>query len=369
MSTNQTPSGESKAERTRLPAWLPGAAIGALGLCAVIGLAVLGNRRDLEPTRPAPPPAPHATVHPATSPAAPAGTPSFDTVRVDAGGNAVIAGHAAPGATVTITANGKTIGTVKADSSGSFAFVTSRPLPAGGQQLALSATGPGGETLASNRNVTVSVPAAPNEGPLAVLTGKSGQPSKVLSGQGPAPGTLGIGSVDYNGNGHALIAGTAKPGSTVSLSLDGTPLGTATAGPDGRWTLKVENMPAKPGTFSLKAHDAAGAVVGEMKTAYAPRDVGPVAPHHVVIERGDCLWLIARRVYGRGVDYSLIYKANEANIRDPNLVYPGQRFVLPPASGTAPAPAPTPIPARTAPPAPAPAPAPRPAPSAAARTS
>ncbi|WP_288037224.1 LysM peptidoglycan-binding domain-containing protein [Acidiphilium sp.] len=355
MSTNQTPSGESQGERTRAPGWLPGAAIGALGLCAVIGLAVLGNRRDIEPTRPVAPP-PNATVHPAASPARPAGTPSFDTVRVDAGGNAVIAGHAAPGATVTITANGKTIGTVKADSSGSFAFVTSRPLPAGGQQLALSATGPGGQTLASNRDVTVSVPAAPNEGPLAVLAGKSGEPSKVLSGQGPAPGTLGIGSVDYDGKGHALIAGTAKPGAQVSLSLDGAPLGTATAGPDGRWTLKVEHMPAKPGTFSLTAHDAKGAVIGEMKTAYAPRAVGPVAPHHVVIERGDCLWLIARRVYGRGVDYSLIYKANEASIRDPNLVYPGQRFVLPPASGAAAAPAAAT--ARPAPPAARPAPPP-----------
>ncbi|HQT61628.1 MAG TPA: Ig-like domain-containing protein [Acidiphilium sp.] len=338
MPTNETPSSDNDGTRARLPGWLPGAAIGALGLCAVLGLVVLSNHRKPETAPPA------AATAPAAAPAAPAtpappAAPRFDTVRVDAGGNAVIAGHAAPGATVTITANGRTIGTVKADSSGSFAFVTDHPLPAGGQQLALAEATPGGGTRTSRRDVTVAVPAAPNEGPLAVLAGNGSKPSRVLSGQGPAPGTLGIGSVDYGASGKAVIAGTAKPGATVSLSLDGKTLGSATAGADGRWTMKIGQMPTKPGTFSLKAQDAKGGVIGEMKTAYAPRPLGKLVPHEVVVARGECLWLIARRVYGRGTDYTMIYRANEASIRDPNLVYPGQRFLLPQSPGMKAAPA------------------------------
>jgi nucleoid-associated protein YgaU len=55
------------------------------------------------------------------------------------------------------------------------------------------------------------------------------------------------------------------------------------------------------------------------------------------IERGDNLWTISRRTYGEGVRYTLIYDANQDQIRDPDLIYPGQVLVLPseatPAAG------------------------------------
>lgn len=47
------------------------------------------------------------------------------------------------------------------------------------------------------------------------------------------------------------------------------------------------------------------------------------------IERGDSLWRISRRTYGEGERYTLIYDANKEQIRDPDLIYPGQVFVLP----------------------------------------
>nr|WP_272210859.1 LysM peptidoglycan-binding domain-containing protein [Marinicella sp. W31]MDC2876777.1 LysM peptidoglycan-binding domain-containing protein [Marinicella sp. W31] len=49
----------------------------------------------------------------------------------------------------------------------------------------------------------------------------------------------------------------------------------------------------------------------------------------VIIRRGDNLWRISRRVYGRGVRYTTIYLANETQIIDPNLILPGQVFSLP----------------------------------------
>ena len=48
-----------------------------------------------------------------------------------------------------------------------------------------------------------------------------------------------------------------------------------------------------------------------------------------IIRRGDNLWTIARRVYGTGVSYTMIFDANKSQIRDPNLIYPGQVFDLP----------------------------------------
>ncbi|MDD2877070.1 MAG: Ig-like domain-containing protein [Acidiphilium sp.] len=328
MALNAQQTDGDKPAHSAVPGWVAPAAIGLLGILALLGLVFLGGKQKFEPTKPAATVA-HTTV---TAPTTPAG-PSFDTVRVDAGGNAVIAGRATPGATVTITANGKTIGTAKADSVGSFAFVTSTPLPPGGQQLALAETSKSGQTRESARSVTVSVPNAPNEGALAVLSGTGKTPSQVLSGQGPKPGTLGLGSVDYDGTGKAVIAGTAKPGAIVSLFIGKTKLGTTVADRRGRWTMQTDHLPGKPGTFRLETTTLDGKMVATMQTAFAPRKVTSLIPGHVVIARGQCLWLIARKIYGAGTDYSMIYRANEASIRDPNLIYPGQRFTLPkPAS-------------------------------------
>ena len=47
------------------------------------------------------------------------------------------------------------------------------------------------------------------------------------------------------------------------------------------------------------------------------------------VSRGDSLWRISRLTYGAGPRYAVIYKANREQIRNPNLIYPGQVFVLP----------------------------------------
>jgi nucleoid-associated protein YgaU len=49
----------------------------------------------------------------------------------------------------------------------------------------------------------------------------------------------------------------------------------------------------------------------------------------VVVQPGHSLWRIARRTYGDGVRYHVIYQANSEQIRDPDLIYPGQVFVMP----------------------------------------
>ena len=47
------------------------------------------------------------------------------------------------------------------------------------------------------------------------------------------------------------------------------------------------------------------------------------------VKRGDCLWNIAKRFYGNGALYTKIYDANTKKIANPNLIYPGQVFVIP----------------------------------------
>ena len=39
--------------------------------------------------------------------------------------------------------------------------------------------------------------------------------------------------------------------------------------------------------------------------------------------------MIARKAYGKGQHYTVIFGANKEHIRDPNLIYPGQVITLP----------------------------------------
>lgn len=50
------------------------------------------------------------------------------------------------------------------------------------------------------------------------------------------------------------------------------------------------------------------------------------------VKKGDCLWNIAKKTYGSGAKYTVIYNANKSVIGgNPNLIYPGQILTLPAA--------------------------------------
>ena len=48
-----------------------------------------------------------------------------------------------------------------------------------------------------------------------------------------------------------------------------------------------------------------------------------------VVQPGDTLWGIAKKYYGNGNQYQKIYEANKNQIKNPNLIYPGQKLVIP----------------------------------------
>ncbi len=47
------------------------------------------------------------------------------------------------------------------------------------------------------------------------------------------------------------------------------------------------------------------------------------------VVKGDCLWNIAKKFYGKGSQYTVIYNANKDKIKNPNLIYPGQVLIIP----------------------------------------
>ncbi len=115
----------------------------------------------------------------------------------------------------------------------------------------------------------------------------------------------------------AKLQGKAGPaGQDVSPSSNGVepkPAAEKSAPSEARIAASTANVPvAAPAPVKASASSA---VVPEIGTAS--------------VHRGDSLWRISRKVLGSGIRYTLIYAANSSQIRDPNLIYPGQVFVVP----------------------------------------
>ena len=313
-------------------------------LLIVLGLVICGGVAAIalfsyDTFSPAPRPAPARTAATAPAPAsvpAPAG-PSFDVVRINPQGSAVMAGRAAPGADVTVMDAGKVIGHAKADANGDWVFTPPAPLPPGARQLTLAERLPDGTQHQGGAPVLLSVPASAATPPLAVATTQNGAP-RVLAGPTPAgAGKLALGAVDYGEHGDVRLAGQAPPGATVHVYVDDHPIGSTTAGPDGSWTL-MPRQPIAPGTHRLRLDQVGpgGAVVARVELPFQREELGgqKLAPGKVVVQPGNSLWVIAHRTYGAGTRYTVIYQANKAQIRDPNLIYPGQVFALPAGADT-----------------------------------
>lgn len=278
--------------------------------------------------------------------------PRFQIARVGARGSLVTAGSAAPGAEVQLLDGGREIGRARADGRGEWVILPGEPLPPGAKELSLVARSPGGDPVRSRETLLLVVP----EPQVAQGTGTASGTRPEASGatamllpptsaagaalrplQGPAeavPGRqrLGLDVVDYDEAGAMRFAGSAPPGATVRIYVGREHAGDAVADQAGRWALSPATQPAY-GRHTLRVDQlaAAGSVAARIELPFQRDRVQEemLADGRLVVQPGTNLWRIARRVYGRGTRYTMIYQANREQIRDPNRIYPGQVFSVP----------------------------------------
>ncbi len=310
------------------------------------GAVALGAAAAVVYLRPAPVaqlPAGHGTgaipavVRPVPPTGIEAGTPippSFDIVRIGPDGQAVIAGRAAPGAEVMIQDHGQALGTVKADSHGSWVFLPPEPLPAGPRQLRLSERTEHGNVSGQASAVLVVPPSngTPQALPAIAMLATPGAAPRVLQAPGKTRDRLALDAMDYGQNGRdARFSGSAPPGAVLRLYVDNGLIGQATAGPDGSWSLATA-VPIAPGQHELRL-DQIGAdanAIARVVLPFSREAAAPALPENgIVVQRGFSLWRIARQVYGSGTRYTVIYQANRETIQDPSRIYPGQVLTLP----------------------------------------
>lgn len=69
----------------------------------------------------------------------------------------------------------------------------------------------------------------------------------------------------------------------------------------------------------------------EIKITDPSVDDAPKDPRFVEVKKGDNLWKIAEKAYGKGKGskYTVIFEANKPMLKDPDLIYPGQILRIP----------------------------------------
>ena len=292
-------------------------------------LAILHEREEASSDAISSQPLP--TVTAAAAVAAPdSRDPSFDVVRIGADGDTVIAGRAMPGAVVTIIDGGVELGQVTADARGEWVFVPTEALPPGSRELRLKAVNPDGTVVDSAEPVVLVVPER-GKGPALAVKSLRGGGSKVLQSPGGMAGALlSLDVVDHDEQGRLFVGGRAPAGGKVFLYLDNKLLGKGDADGDGAWRI-ASAKPKGADKHTLRADliGDKGKVLARVEVIWTPgEDLGKGASG-VVVAPGNSLWRIARRLYGRGVAFTVIYEANRERIKDPDLIYPGQVFSVP----------------------------------------
>lgn len=311
-----------------------------------------------------------ATETAPTEPSAAPKAPAFDVVRVDPEGRAVVAGHAAPGANVQLSFNGAPVETLTADDAGNFVALLDLQVTEPGQ-LSLQALNNAGEVVAdaTPAQTVLIEPRAPaqtaeSEAPVvASAEDAPAQPAPPTEAEAPAAprvlladndgitvlqddaGDLTvqnviIDAISYDDQGEVALSGRASGGGALRVYLDNAPIKTAPIPQDGQWRLPLPDVAA--GIYTLRVDELApdGTVTSRTETPFKREEVAQIAAataavdtrarvEAVTVQPGSTLWAIARDNLGEGVLYVRVFEANRDQIRDPDLIYPGQVFTIP----------------------------------------
>ncbi len=281
--------------------------------------------------------------------------PSFDVVRVDENCGLLVAGRAEPTSVVSIFANEVKLGEAVTSSRGEWVFLADNPLASGAQQINATAINPDGKKVETPRMVIMQVPDCTKviekrDPAIAVLAPKpeegkdtdiSDRVSKLL--QLPEPKgdvtkaeDLAVGSIDYDDKGNVALSGQGKPGNQVDVYLDNKHIGTSEVDDKGDWKISPDkDVPTGKYNLRVDQLNKDDKVVSRVELPFKRESAEDVIlakgglEIRAVVQPGNSLWRIARRMYGDGLQYTLIYQANEGQIRDPDLIYPGQIFRIP----------------------------------------
>ncbi len=224
--------------------------------------------------------------------------------------------------------------------------VAQPPAPEGTDTETAAETTPSTTTEATDTaEVVAEVPPVQTTAPaaVAVLRADASGITLVQPGTAETADTVALDTLSYSDAGNVDIAGRATPDSILRVYVDNTTKGDLRTNADGSWSASLSDI--EPGAYLLRVDEvtAQGIVLSRVETPFtreapaalaeAVPEVDPQAPEPllraITVNKGDSLWAISRKAYGDGRLYVRLFDANRNEIKDPDLIYPGQVFALP----------------------------------------
>ena len=290
--------------------------------------------------------------------------PKFDVVRVDPEGNIVIAGSAQPNSIIEIISGNEQLGQLKADGRGEWVFVPTSRLKNGNIIIIVRDITDQKNIIESKDAVVIGIPRlggditdAKNQKPLAMVVPRSEaskQATRIIQIPGLETGrsilknntysknnleevekeelVLTLNTIDYDDGDLMLLSGQATAQNVLRIYINDKMSGSINSFDNGTWSFQLQSR-LSPGHYQIRVDliSKDGKVKKRIQVPF--EKVQPIDMKNerrtVIIKPGNSLWRIAARVYGSGFRYTEIYKANLDQIRDPDLIYPGQVFKLP----------------------------------------
>ncbi|MEL6958559.1 MAG: LysM peptidoglycan-binding domain-containing protein [Pseudomonadota bacterium] len=154
--------------------------------------------------------------------------------------------------------------------------------------------------------------------------------------------TVALDTITYDAEGEVLLQGRASGEGFVLVYVDNAPISRLPVDEDGTWRSDLPYVDTGVYTLRIDEVDPEGDVVSRIETPLRVEDPEAVAevladetadPDFTIATRtvqpGATLWAIAEDRYGDGILYVRVFEANRDRIRNPDLIYPGQVFILP----------------------------------------
>ena len=213
------------------------------------------------------------------------------------------------------------------------------------EQAAPAADLPAPDVVAEAPRLGAPVPGETAAPPVIVSDAQGVRVVQPALAPGAGPEVLETAAVDaiaYDAEGRVSLSGRAAGGGTVRLYLDNAPLTDVAVDARGQWAADLTDV--APGVYTLRVDqiDAEGRVTSRIETPFLREERESIAAAMAddtgsegfavamqTVQPGNTLWAIARERYGEGILYLQVFEANRDRIRNADLIYPGQVFVLP----------------------------------------
>ncbi len=278
--------------------------------------------------------------------------PEIDIIKVSPDGSFVIAGKGQPNSNINILNKGDLIDSSIVDSDGNWVVISKENLKTGDNLISIDQINNNGLVLSHKQLFITKIDEHKKDQPLVIsVPNKNGENVNII--QQPSEKQkiykvendlviqkkiksnkkiFNVKTIFFNENGFVSIQGEVNFGKRIELYINKKIMETIKI-ENSKWQYNSDTM------FDYGLHDLL-VVLKSDKDEILDKITFPfmrveipyndVPENFILIKPGDMLWTIAYRLYGDPFKYIQIFEENKDQITNPDLIFPGQLFSIPP---------------------------------------